>query len=233
MMPRPPAFTAAPPPDPRYRLITAGGSPAVALDDVKTFLKRPLEDTFWDAETTTLIAVAEKAIESFCQLTLAYSTWQARLPQFWGAIRLRKRPFVAVTKVEFVDPTTGTVMTLPVDNWIGADVDQMCGMLWPGSGVTWPAVAYRPDGVRITFTAGYAVRDGDAAAGAAEFPDDLRQAIFLTVAALDRNRGDGGTGGGQLANTVWGQTHTPGANLMPKEAISLLAPYRYRAIVAA
>lgn len=233
MIPRPPAFTAAPAPDPRYRLVTAGGVPVVALDDVKTFLKRPIEDTFWDAETTTLITVAEKAIEQFCQITLAYSVWEARLPQFWGRIRLRKRPFVAVSKVEFVDPSTGVLMTLPSDNWIGAEIDQECGMLFPGSGITWPETAYRPDGVRITFSAGYAVQEGDAEAGARDLPDDLRQAIFLTVAALDRKRGDGGQGGGGLSNTVWGQTHTPGANIIPMEARSLLAPYRYRAIVAA
>ena len=43
-----PYFVSPPPITPQWAISTPGAELAVELDDVKTFLNRPLEDTFWD-----------------------------------------------------------------------------------------------------------------------------------------------------------------------------------------
>lgn len=192
---------------------------AVDLDTVKNFLNIPLEDTFFDAEKTAIAYAAQAEVERYIQCSLGTRTWVGNLPCFYNQIRVDKRPFQSVSKIEYVDPDTGVITTVDSSVYIAGRMSQKCGVISLGEGQAWPQPARRWDAVRITVLAGY---DGNTTA----LPYPIQQAVLITTAALDRARGDGGGSGGRLANTVWGQKHNPAPSVMPSEAKALLAPYR-------
>lgn len=192
----------------------------IVLNTLKTWIHRPLEDNFWNAEAQALIKVAQRAIEQRCWLALAPTVWTGAASDF--PVRVLRRPFLAVTKIDYVNQITGEVVTLPTDQYVAAPDLQLCGQILPPVGVDWPTVATRPDAVRLTVTTGF----GNT------MPEDIVHAIMMTVAALDSNRGDNGGGGSRLDNTVWGQTNGSGASIIPKGALALLAPYIHRSHIS-
>jgi hypothetical protein len=204
-------------PDPvLWSMVTPGTLPTLVLDTLKTWIHRPLEDLFWDTEGLALIKVAQRAIERRCELVLPDSEWVATSPSF--PVGLVRRPFQSVTKIEYVDPTTGAVTLLDPSLYLFAPDRQFTGQLLPAEDTAWPDVARRPDAVRITVKAGFVT-----------LPDDIMHAIMMTTTGLDANRGDEGMGGGgALAGTVYGQTHTSGPSVIPAGAMALLSPYLYQ-----
>jgi hypothetical protein len=187
---------------------------AVVLADVKTWLNRPLEDTYWDAETTTLIIVAVRSIEQYCEMTIAPSVLVGHLPDFPGpSFRLDARPFRSVTSIEYVEPLAGEIITVPATDYLAQKAPQATGWLDLADTASWPATAKRRDAVRITVEAGFTA-----------LPDDIKHAIAVTVAHLDKGRGDGdGGSGGRLANTA---QNSSGPSVIPGPAKALLAPYK-------
>lgn len=192
---------------------------AVDLDTVKNFLNIPLEDTAFDAEKLAMAHAAQAEVERYISASLGLTTWIGYLPQFYEQIRIDKRPFRTVTKIEYVDPATGEILTLAPSTYVVGRLSQKCGVISRGDGHGWPQTARRWDGVRITATAGYGSND-------MPLPYAIAQALLITTGAIDRSRGDGGGGGNHLANTVWGQKHGQAASVMPSEAKALLSPYR-------
>lgn len=195
-----------------------GALAPIVLDTLKTWIHRPLEDNFWNGEALALIRVAQRAIEQRCQIALAPTTWTGTAAEF--PTKIIRRPFLAVTQVQYVDPT-GQIATLPTDQYVAAPELQLCGQLLSPRDVNWPETATRPDAVRMTVTTEFPT-----------LPDDIVHALLMTVAALDTNRGDGGGGGSRLDSTVWGQTHGSGPNVIPAGAMALLAPYTYRSFMS-
>lgn len=213
-----PWFATASPAVPEWELVDDGLPLAVDLDTVKNFLNIPLEDTAFDAEKTAMAYTAQAEVETYISASLTAATWVANLPQFYDAIRIDKRPFQSVTKIEYVDPDTGVITTLASSTYVVGKLRQQCGLISRGDGQAWPQTARRWDAVRITIVAGY---DPDA------LPYEIQQALLITTGAIDRTRGDGGSsGGGRLANTVWGQKHGQAASIMPMEAKALLRRHR-------
>jgi hypothetical protein len=204
---------------------TKGTSEAISgivLDTLKTWIHRPLEDDFWNAEAGALITVAQRAIEHRCEMTLATTLWTGTSTAF--PTRLMVRPFKDVVSVAFVDPVTGDITSVPSANYVSAPDLQREGQLLPADTYDWPDVARRPDAVRLEVTTGY----GDA------IPEDIMHALLMTVAALDSNRGDSAGGSGsRLDSTVWGQSHSSGSSIIPAGAMALLSPYTYRGIYMA
>ena len=199
--------------------VTAPADPVVDLNTVKTFINRPLEDTFWDDEIRSFLRVAERTIEQFCQLTLSHGSYVGTLPAFYPRIKINKRPFTNVTGIDYVEHSTGEIKTVATSVYGVAPLAQDCGMVFLGDAQEWPDAARRMDAVRITITAGFP--DG--------LPDDLLHALLMTVAALDKGRGDDSGSGGRMTVYAMKQA-TSGRSIIPIEARSLLAPYIYRSV---
>jgi len=200
------------------------------LATIKTWINRPLEDVFWDSEAATLFTVAQRVIEKWCEMAIAPATWVGTMPFLPPSFRIIKRPFLTVTAISVVDPDTGAVTALDPATYLAMPASQMCGHVQLADGQTWPALAKRPDAVRITVTTGWPLGADDNPV----LPDELTHALAVVVAYLDANRGDSGGGGaGRLANTVWGQTHPTGASALPAEAQALLSPLKYMGLYVA
>lgn len=213
---------------PRWRRASGGDILPISLDDVKVFTNRPIEDTFFDDELTRFVKTAQRAIENQCQFALTPSTWTGTLPQFWERIRIMLPPFVDVTAFEYVDPSTGTITTVPATSYLVADEAQSCAMIYQADGVSWPSVATRRDAVRITAKSGYAVTEDDVTAGYFERPDDITHALLMTVASLEKARGDTEASTGNV--TVYAMKNSRGGGLVPPEAMALLSPYSLKTI---
>jgi hypothetical protein len=209
-----------------WRKISSTPIAGLVLDEVKTFINRPLEDTFWDGETTGLIMVAQAAIEQWCHVSLAPSVWLGTMPSLLDQQIIVRRPFDTVTKIEVVDPDSGEIIAVDPALYQVAPVAQLCGQLLIGDADEWPDYAVRQDAFRVTVETKFLYVD---ASNNPTLPTEIRHALCMTVAALDANRGDGSQGGGGLANTVYGATHS-NHDVIPATAQVLLAPYRYMSL---
>lgn len=195
----------------------------VVLNNLKTWIKRPLEDTFWDTEAQALVTVAFRALERYIgNFSFAPSTWVGTMPYIRAQEMIWRRPFLGVDKVEIVEPDTGSIVTVDPATYQAAPITQMCGQLWADEG-GWPDTAIRQDAVRVTVKTGWPLDSSDPPAPI--LPEDLMHAILMTVASLDMHRGEEGTDGGHLASTVYGQTHSSGPNVIPPGVQALVAPF--------
>lgn len=206
---------------------TAQGEPlAVSLNEVKTFVNRPIEDIFWDDEYARFIKTAIYEIERVCRIDLTAKTWVGTLSSFWDRVRIVKRPFLDVTGIEYV-ATDGTILTADADLYHALPAEQMTGMVFRGDGVNWPATARRQDAVRITVRSGFGITEEEVADGYPALPDEIRHALLMTIAALETKRGDDSqSGGGNV--TVYAMKNARGGAILPPEAKSLLMDYVYR-----
>lgn len=199
----------------------------IILDSIKTWLNRPLEDAFWDAETSSLILIALRAIESWCNISVAPSTWVATMPYILPQQRIVRRPFLSVESITYADPETGTITTVDPATYQVGKTRQMCGLVRIGDSTgQWPDAAERQDAFTMTVKTGWPL-DAD---NKPVLPEDLVHGIMQTVAYLDTNRGDLDPHGGALANTVYGATHQGGPQIIPQIAQALLAPFKYQAL---
>lgn len=214
----------------RWTRLDGGEALPVSLDAVKDFTARPRQDTFWDDELTRFVRAAQSAIERECQLCLTPCSWRGDLPELYERIRLIKRPFLDVTGIDYV-ATDGTVTTLDTDLYHVQDEPQMIGMLYVGEDAVLPATARRRDAVRVTLKAGYALTDEDEADGHPALPEELHHAVLMTVAALEKARGDTEASTGNV--TVYAMKNSRGGGLIPPEAMALIATYKYRMITVA
>lgn len=226
MFARAPSLSTPPAVVANWRMTAQGAPLAVSLDEVKTFVNRPIEDPFWDDEYTRFIKTAMYEVERVCRIDLTAKTWVGTVAGFWDRIHLVKRPFVDVSGIQYVDPA-GTISTLDPDLYQALGVSQMTGMVFKGDGVSWPDAARRQDAVRITVRSGFGIADSEVNAGYPAFPDEIKHALLMTVAALETKRGDDSQSGGSNV-TVYAMKNSRGGSLLPPEAKSLLADYVYR-----
>lgn len=222
-----PLIATPPAPMIRWKRTVAGSTLAIDIDRLKTFLNIPVEDTFFDAEKEGFIRVAQAEIERHCRLVMTASTWVGTLPMLYDQVRLVLRPFLDVTGVQYVEAGTGEIKTLDPTLYHVLPVDQNCGMLFVGEGVTLPDMANRHDAVRITARAGFGISDDELAAGYEPLPDIVEHALLMTTAALDMARGD--TQASPGANvTVYAMKQSKGGSIIPVEARTILGEWTYR-----
>lgn len=197
---------------------------AVPLSDVREFVGLPTVDASRDVELTIFVKAATAAIEQHCQMSILDTTWLASGPFFGERMRLAKRPFKAVTKVEYVQEVTGEITTVASSKYYTTPDGQRAGMIFLGDGLDWPEdVAVRHDAVRVTFLAGYGTDH-------IYVPPDIRHAILMTVAAMDAKRGDC-EDSGSGASVYAMKNSTP--SIVPASAQPLLAPYVYHHVAVA
>jgi len=213
---------------PQWEAVAGPALLAVDLDTLKNWLNIPLEDTFFDAEKAALAKAAQRLIERHISASLTPTRWVGALPEWADQIRIDKRPFRSIEKIEYVEPITGTIQTVDPTTYIVGRLTQKCGVISRGDGSAWPQVARRWDAIRITALAGYDNADSDVdPAVMIPLPEDIVQAMLVTVGALDKARGDGNAQSNRLANTVYGQKHAQAPSVIPNEAKDLLLEYRH------
>lgn len=214
----------------RWKPSSGGAALAVDLNEIKKWVNRPVEDTYFDAEYTSMAIAAQRLIERHCQIQLTFGTWVGTVQCPADRIRLHRRPFVDVTGIEYIAPD-GTITTMPTDLYHALDADLLTGMVFLGAGLSWPAMAYRRDAVRITARSGYSTSSGDTANGAPALPEDIRRALLMTIASMDSSHGD--DAGASSSTTVFAMKQAQNAGAIPKNAEALLEPYCYKTVTLA
>jgi uncharacterized phiE125 gp8 family phage protein len=211
------------------RVVTAPTGLALDLAATKLFLGMISADTSRDAEVTGLIRAATAMVERHCQISILDTIWQINFSKFYDAMAITAaRPFVTILDVDYVRDD-GQIITVDHATYTASFNPQLIGAIHIGDDFSWPDdVANRRDAVRLKVRAGFGTT-------AAEVPDDIRHALEMIVVYLNANRGDcdcSSTTGGNVTITVDKSTFSAPAAVpaMPKGAIALLAPYRYRSI---
>jgi len=144
------------------------------------------EDTQFDH----WIQAARELVESSANRSLMAQTWRLRLREFPAEkLELPRPPLIAVASVKYYD-SNGVEQTLPA-TYYAVDSDREPGVLWRDEDATWPATDERPNGITVTYTAGYA--------SVAAVPARAKQAILLLVAHWYRVREAVGTVGDEVA----------------------------------
>lgn len=204
--------------------VTAWTSPPFLLAEAKVHLAIASGDTSRDAELATFIETAIAAVEAAADICVRPTVWTATVPQFADRIRLEKRPYLAFTRVDWIETGTGEIATVPGATYHVQRARQHMAEVVLGRDADWPDdLAERDDAVQLVYSAGFA--------NAAAVPAEIVSAILMMVAKLDATRGDcscGDSGGG----TVYAMKNTrPSA--LPELAMMQLAPWvRMQALFA-
>lgn len=114
------------------------------------------------------------------------------LPTAQGIIMLPYPPLQAVTSIQYIDPSSGTLLTIPPSQYLYTQLS-IPGRVQPQYGVVWPLARPEIDAVQITFTCGYGPLESD-------IPASVRLALRSVVAATYENR-EAFLEGGRLSST--------------------------------
>lgn len=102
------------------------------------------------------------------------------LPTAQGIIMLPYPPLQAVTSIQYIDPASGTLLTIDPTTYLFTP-NSTPGRVQPQYGAVWPLARPVIDSVRITYTCGYGAMSSDV-------PASLRLAIRSAVASSYENR---------------------------------------------
>lgn len=153
----------------------------VSLAEAKLHLR--VDGTDEDALITALISAAREQAEHRTGRSLITTTWLHTEDQFPDAIRLRMTRVLSVTEVRYTDPQGADQVLAPASYTLD-NASEYANWLYPAAGYSWPATWDQPNGVRVTYTAGF----GPAAANV---PESIKAWIKLTLGALYANREGG------------------------------------------
>jgi len=162
-----------------YTITTAPANPAVALADVKTYLK--ISGTASDTLLADLTEAATNFAEAYTKRSLINRTVTTYRDSFTSEIELRRSPLSSVTTVKYL---LSSVLTTVADsvyyNTSETDFSRIAledGQAWPTGG------DIKLQAVEIIFVAGYGSDE-------ASVPEDIKVALMQHIAALMENRGD-------------------------------------------
>lgn len=102
------------------------------------------------------------------------------LPTAQGIIMLPYPPLQQVTSIQYIDPSSGDLLSIPSSQWIFTQ-NSTPGRVMPQYGVVWPLARPVIDSVQITYTCGYGPYESDV-------PAALRIALRSVIAATYENR---------------------------------------------
>ena len=145
----------------------------ITLADAKEHLR--VSGTDEDVLIANVIKAASDQIGEMSGRVLSAETWTVASACFYGRVTLPKSPITAATAIQYYDAAGAlqNAVTSDFNVFIGEDYS----MIEPKPGAAWPTAQPRPDAVRITFTAGYAI-----------CPFALRAAMLLLIGHLYSNR---------------------------------------------
>lgn len=162
------------------RLVTPPAVEPVSLAEAKEWARVTGADD--DDLVETLIAAARRHVEELTGRALITQTWDTFLPAFPCEILLRPR-VQSVTTVKYIDPATGTQLTLASSEYT-VDLKAEPGRIVPAYGKSWPSTRCVPNAVEVRHVCGY----GNDAESIAQEAEDLLSAIKILVSTLDKNR---------------------------------------------
>lgn len=199
---------------PVHSVVTPNTGLAISVDEAKTHLGYP-SGSDSDAEIEAFIRAAMASVEAYCHLTLLETVYRADLPALGLTTLLRRRPYVSVSKIEYVRASDGEIVTIGTSVYHTVEDFQHMGLVCLGSDQAWPDDdAVRKDAFRITYTAGWTPET---------LPYDIRNALMQIVAKMDASRGDCDSGSGNVS--VYAMKNS-NASPFPPVAAAMLDPYR-------
>lgn len=125
------------------------------------------------------LTAVRQMVETNNSMAIMTQTWDMQMDCFPKVIKIYKRPIQLIVHIKYRDEA-GTEQTLDPSQYI-ADVKNLQPMIVPAPGVSWPAVPYRPDAVKVRFKAGY----GDTPESV---PEHVRQYLRIKVADFYEHR---------------------------------------------
>lgn len=185
----------------QYTLVTGSSELAIALTDIKDWLKIPSTLTADDSLLTALTKASMGYFEKITGrdlITKTYKTYLDKFPSSSGLyyytgvsnlalqqhdnnLLIRKSKLQSVTSIQYY--LDGVLTTWDSSNYYFVDSDDYSG-IYLVDGKSFPSdVDTRKQAVIITFTAGYGV---DSTA----IPEDVKQALLQFISYLYENRGD-------------------------------------------
>lgn len=156
--------------------VTPPAETPVSLEDLKRHARLKVSATAEDSELTGYLRAAVRMCEGACGRAFVDQTWRVHLPCFSSLVRLGYGA-ARVASISYLD-ADGVQQTL-------ADFQErivFAGLeVFPAPGATWPAVqADTVRAVTIDYVAGFG--------GAADVPDDIKDAILITALELYERR---------------------------------------------
>lgn len=190
------------------KLVTGPEVEPVTLAEAKVQCRVDTDDE--NTYITSLIKVARRYAEQYQGRCFLRQTWRAVMDCFpvsteyakhigdrqiyqnlsvdvygaGGVIELPKSPLIDVTSITYTDPE-GNVQTVDPSIY-RVDTDSYLGRLLLNWNCSWPATRMQHNCVAITYRAGFGTT-------AADVPDEIKQAILLSVGHWFENREPGGT----------------------------------------
>lgn len=155
-------------------LAPADGDAILPLADARTHLNLTASDDYHDDAVTALRDAAISWAEGYAGRSLDSRQFLWRLDRFTSVVRLPIGPVSAVNAISYYASDGADTALVAADWYLGGD------KLWAAHGATWPVASGAPGGVRITFTAGYALP--------ADIPPYLLAAVKLAMAAMFEDR---------------------------------------------
>lgn len=146
---------------PSITIVSAPAYEPVSIDEAKRWLR--LEDDS-NANTTAIVTMLLKAMRERAevitgrafvsrQLKLTLDEWPF-VDQHGIKIVLPRPPLISVDAFKYID-TDGVLQTLATDQYVVHTVYEP-GFIVPAWEVSWPSIRSVPNGLQITYTAGYA-----------------------------------------------------------------------------
>lgn len=216
------------------RLIAGPTESVVTLAQARAQCRVDEVNTDEDATLLLYIVAATRRLDGgggILGRCLRPQTWELIVPRFpaatqgsWhypagsydirGAIRLPLPPTISVLSVKYLDEAEVLQTLSPTLYRVTVPGDDEGAQIKPVIGATWPlTVQDAPDAVRVRFRAGYRSSDSPLASPEPNVvPEEIQQAILLTVGSWFENRSD----------DVVGTNAMP----LPSGVAALIAPYR-------
>ena len=166
---------------------TAPAAEPITLAEAKTHCRILDDVTDQDALLSALIVAARGWCENYCRRSFVRRTYELRMDNWAGEIRLPRGPVSSVTQIQYVD-SSGTLTTLAADQY-QAGLYDLPARIVPAYGVVWPTVKNAEiDAVVIEYVAGYAPGSASPTEHAANVPDSIKAAMKLIVSHLYEQR---------------------------------------------
>ena len=162
------------------QLITAQTEWALELPEAKAHLRVTKTDD--DAYIQELIYAAQALVEVDYDLGLNEATYDLLLDDFPKVIEIWTWPVASITSVKYTDGA-GDTQTITSTNY-GTDLFSKPARIAPVEGYGWPSVKDTPNAVQVRYVTGFT--------SPAVIPQDIKHALYLTIADWFDNREDKG-----------------------------------------
>lgn len=160
-------------------LLTLQSAPTaqpVSLTEARAHLR--VDATDEDILILSLMRSAAKAVESDTGKKLITQTWDYKIPEPSGCVRLPVSPVSSITSMTYFDSDDAEQTLTVSDFYLQSDQDR--AWIEPKEDTEWPSMRERSDALTIRFVAGFG--------GASAVPDSFKRAMLLLIGHWYENR---------------------------------------------